>query len=220
MRESPLASTGPRRAPLAAGVVALALAAGELAAFTLPVPHRTWDADPNVIVDSRGNPTVADGAGGRNFVRSAIVSSVAWNGAGAGTVVKATIGSVAGFDIGDGVPMLDFQDPFGFCQGPCLAATAVLTVPRANGTDRIVDGDIMTNPAQDFASAGEPCGIDEYRIEGVMVHEIGHFLGIGHSAVGGATMFPGVFPCTNGPETTEVDDESALNVLYGPPVTE
>ena len=204
-----------RMLSFAALFVIACLVAGSVSAYVLLSPRRTWDSDPNVRVDSRGQATVADGDGGRNATRNAIVSSNAWNGAGAGTVVNATVASVSGWRLGDGIPMLNFRDPQGVCTGNCLAATFTgFYQQRSNGTWRIVDADIVTNTARDWASAGETCSGTEFRIEGVMVHEVGHLLGIGHSNVSGATMYPSVSACNNGPASTEADDDNAVNNLY------
>jgi hypothetical protein len=48
-----------------------------------------------------------------------------------------------------------------------------------------------------------------------MVHEAGHGLGLGHSPGSGATMYASVTDCNNNPATTEADDQSGLNALYG-----
>ena len=200
--------------PLLLAVLTL-FVSSSVSAYVLLSPRRTWDVDPNVRVDNRGNPTVTDGVGGRDAVRNAIVSSAAWNGAGAGTVVNATVASVSGFRLGDGIPMLNFRDPVGACSGSCLAATFTgYYQRRANGTYRIFDADIVTNPTRNFASAGEACSGTEFRIEGVMVHEVGHLLGLGHTNVSGATMFPSVSACNNNPASTEADDEAAIRDLY------
>lgn len=192
----------------------LCLGAGTLSAYVLLSPRRTWDSDPNVIVDNRGQASVSDGDLGRTRTRNAIVSSNAWNGAGAGTVVNATVGSISSFRLGDGIPMLNFRDPTGACSGNCLAATFTgYYTRRSNGTYRIYDADIVTNTAHAWASLGESCS-GEFYIEGVMVHEVGHLLGLGHTSVGGATMYPSVSSCNNGPATTESDDEAAIRDLY------
>jgi hypothetical protein len=195
-------------------VVGLAAVAGTQA-YVLLSPRRTWDADPNYRVDSRGQSSITSSDMGRNATRNAITSSAAWNGAGAGTVVNATVASVSGFRLGDNVPMLNFRDPTGACNGNCLAATFTgYYSRRSNGTYRINDADIVTNTAHNWADAGESCSGQEFRIEGVMVHEIGHGLGLGHTNVGGATMYPSVSACNNGPATTEADDEAAIRDLY------
>lgn len=205
---------GSRILSLSALFVLACLVAGSLSAYVLLSPRRTWDSDPNVIVDNRGQASISDGDLGRSRTRNAIVSSSAWNGAGSGTVVNATVGSISSFRLGDGIPMLNFRDPTGACSGNCLAATFTgYYTRRSNGTYRIYDADIVTNTAHAWASLGESCS-GEFYIEGVMVHEVGHLLGIGHTNVGGATMYPSVSACNNGPASTEADDEAAVNNLY------
>jgi matrixin len=205
---------GSRILSLAALFVLACLVAGSLSAYVLLSPRRTWDSDPNVIVDNRGQASISDGDLGRTRTRNAITSSSAWNGAGSGTVLNATVGSISSFRLGDGVPMLNFRDPVGACSGNCLAATFTgYYVRRSNGTYRITDADIVTNTAHAWASLGESCS-GEFYIEGVMVHEVGHLLGLGHTSVGGATMYPSVSACNNGPASTEADDENGINDLY------
>jgi hypothetical protein len=192
----------------------LCLSAGTLSAYVLLSPRRTWDTAPTVIVDSRGLSSVTDGDLGRTRTRNAIVSTSAWNGAGTGTRVNATVGSISGFSLGDGRPMLNFTDPVGVCTGSCLAATFTgYYSRRSDGTYRITDADIVTNTRYAWASAGESCSSEMY-VEGVMVHEVGHLLGLGHSSVGGSTMYPSVSYCNNGPATIEADDRAAINDLY------
>lgn len=198
----------------------LTLGAGSASAFVLLSPQRTWASPPTYIVDNRGLTGVNDGDGGASRTRNAIVSTAAWNGAGCGTVVNATVGSVSGFSLGDGIPMLNFRDPINACTGNCLAATFTgFFSDRGDGTFRVDDADIVTNTNRiDWTSQSEdPNGSgcsSEFYIEGVMVHEVGHVLGLGHTDVSGATMFPSVSSCNNGPATIEADDAAGLNALY------
>ena len=191
------------------------LMASAVSAFVLLNPPRSWSSTPNYIIDNRGLTGVNDGNGGATLTRNAIVSNAAWNGAGSGTIVNATVGSVAGFQLGDNVPMLNFRDPINACNNPCLAAT--FTGFFSGST--INDADIVTNTAVSWTSQGEdPNGSGcngEFYVEGVMVHEIGHGLGLGHTNVNGATMFPSVSACNNNPATTAADDEAGVNQLYG-----
>jgi hypothetical protein len=192
------------------------LVSGALSAYVLLSPTRTWSSAPNYIVDNRGLSSVNDGNGGVTATVNAINnSSVGWNSTAAGTVVTATAGSVSGYSLGDGVPMLNFRDPINACTGNCLAAT--FTGYFSGST--ITDADIVTNTSHSWTSQGEDPGgsgcSGEFYIEGVQVHEIGHGLGIGHSNVSGATMIPSVSTCTNSPASIATDDANAIVALYG-----
>lgn len=190
---------------------ALALFATSISAYVLLNPRRTWQNTPTYIVDNSGLAGVTNAT---NKVINAITSNNAWNGAGAGTVVNATSGSMASFTLGDNVPMLNFEDPTGQCSGNCLAATFTGFYTRKGRRATINDADIVTNTAYDWTSVGDGCS-NEFYIEGVQVHEIGHGLGLGHSNVSGATMFPSVGACDNGPATTAADDDAGICDLYG-----
>lgn len=201
------------------------LVAGTASAYVPLSPNRTWDCPPDYTVDNRpgGVPSIADGNGGSTRVTNAIVSSSAWNGAGSGTIIKAHQGSVAGFSLGDGVPMLNLTDPLAACTLSCLAATFTgYYAERSSGSGswKITDADIVTNSTgYNWTSQGEdPRGLgcsSEIYIEGVMVHEVGHGLGLAHTPVSGATMYASVSYCNNTPATTEADDESGIVSLYG-----
>ncbi|HEX5760909.1 MAG TPA: matrixin family metalloprotease [Thermoanaerobaculia bacterium] len=208
-------------------VVALLVGlAGSVSAYVLLSPARTWDCPPGYIVDNRigGVPSILDADGGRTRVINAITSTTdAWNSEGSGRVIKAHAGSMAGFALGDNVPMLNLTDPLGACSGTCLAATFTgyyAERTAGSGSWKINDADIVTNSTgYNWTSQGEDPGgagcSTEIYIEGVMVHEAGHGLGLGHSAVAGSTMFASVSYCNNGPATTETDDAAGLNALYG-----
>jgi matrixin len=206
-------------------IVLLLLAAGSATAYVTLSPARTWDCPPSYIVDNRagGVPSILDGDGGATRVVSAITSTSAWNGAGSDRVIKAAKGSIAGFALGDGVPMLNLTDPISACTGTCLAATFTGYYSErspGSGSYSIDDADIVTNSTgYNWTSQGEDPGgagcVSEIYIEGVMVHEVGHGLGLGHTPVSGATMYASVSYCNNNPATTEADDESGIVSLYG-----
>ena len=206
-------------------IVLLLLFAGSLSAYVTLSPARTWNCPPDYIVDNRagGVPSILDADGGATRVVNASASSAAWNGSGSGTVVRAHKGSIAGFALGDGVPMLNLTDPLSACTLSCLAATFTGYYSErspGSGSYKIDDADIVTNSTgYNWTSQGEDPGgagcSTEIYIEGVMVHEVGHGLGLGHTPVAGATMFASVSYCNNNPATTEADDESAIVALYG-----
>jgi Matrixin len=184
--------------------------------YTLLSPRRTWDSPPAFIVDNRGLASVADGDGGVTRTVNALNSSVGWNSAGCGTLLRASAGSVASFRLGDGIPMINFRDPVGACSGSCLVATFTgYYARRADGTYRITDSDMVTNTRYDWASAGEAVCSSEFFVESVFQHEVGHALGLGHSTVAGATMYPSIPVCSASLVSIEADDKSAVRALYG-----
>ena len=83
-----------------------------------------------------------------------------------------------------------------------------------SGDDRIYDADVYTNTSQPLYSSGEPSCSGEYDINGIMAHEVGHVIGIGHSNVSGATMYPSVSACNTGNRTLASDDFAARDNLY------
>ena len=201
-------------------IVGALVLSGAVSAFVLLNPERTWSSPPTYIIDDRGLASITDNDGGVSATVGAILSNASWNAAGSGTVVNAVAGDVSGFTLGDGVPMLSFDDPVGVCDGTCLAATFTGYYTQSgrgkNRTYTIFDADIVTNTAYNWTSQSEPDGCAaEFYIEGVQVHEIGHALGLAHTNVGGATMFPSVASCDNGPASIEADDIAGINALYG-----
>lgn len=55
----------------------------------------------------------------------------------------------------------------------------------------------------------------QFDIQSVAAHEFGHALGMGHSAVAGATMYPSVAPGDMGPRSLAADDIAGAQFLYG-----
>jgi len=201
---------------LGLAIVLSLLVAGSLSAYVLLDPLRWWTSPPTLIVDNRGQASITDSTRGTANTVAAINSNSAWNGAGSGNVINAVSGSVVDWTLGDGTPMLSFLDPANGCKGTCLAATYTGYANAAgDGTYRFYDADIVTNNAYSWTSTAEPDGCaSEFYIEGVMVHEVGHVLGLGHTTVSGATMYASVSSCNNGPATIEADDRNAINDLY------
>ena len=193
-----------------------ALSVASAFSYTLLSPRRTWNLPVGFIVDNRGHAHVADGNGGVTRTVNALNSASGWNSAGCGTILTATAGSVAGFQLGDGIPMINFRDPLGVCSGNCIVATFTgFHTQRPDGTRRITDADMVTNPTRDLASAGEAVCSSEIFVESLFQHEVGHALGLGHSAVAGATMGLAIPACSTSLVSIEADDRNGIRDLYG-----
>jgi len=196
-----------KRTILILASLTILLVASSAQAYVLLSPKRTWASTPvTVEVNNTGNSTINDGSGGANRTASAIG---AWSNA-RGQVVGATATR------GDGVPTIMLHDNGRVCTGSCLAATLTgYYHQNGDGSYTIDDADVYTNQRYSYVSEGEADGCSgEFYIEGIMVHEVGHVIGIGHSDVPGSTMYPSVGYCNNDPATLSNDDKSAESDLY------
>jgi predicted Zn-dependent protease len=181
----------------------LVLAATDPAmAYVLLSPRRTWASTPvTVRVYTGPNTTINDGDGGVTAVTGAIK---AWGIISSSTTAQKAVRGQAPVTI-------ELNSNGKICTGSCLAAT--LTGYYTGST--IYDADVYTNTRYSYTSSRENDGCSgEYDIDGIMVHEVGHVIGIGHSDVAGATMYPSVSSCNINNRTLEADDNAAKNDLY------
>jgi hypothetical protein len=186
-------------------VMILVVSAEPVMAYTLLSPRRRWASTPvSVRTYNVGNNTIADSDKGVTAVVNAIKT---W-----GIISSSSTSSAAVRGSAPATIMLNSNG--GVCTGNCLAATLTGYYISQAGDDRIYDADVYTNTSHQFYSSREASCSNEYDIDGIMVHEVGHVIGIGHSSVGGATMYPSVGICALGPRSLEADDRAARDDLY------
>jgi len=86
----------------------------------------------------------------------------------------------------------------------------------ADSSNRLIDADVVYyDGGFTFFTAGTACSAGIY-LEGVTTHELGHALGLGHSSVGSATMYPSMSWCSNDWQTLDQDDLNAIEAVYPP----
>ncbi|HEX7830727.1 MAG TPA: matrixin family metalloprotease [Thermoanaerobaculia bacterium] len=187
---------------LAIVLTVVVLSAEPVMAYTLLSPRRTWASTPiSVRVYTAGNSTINDSDGGVTAVAGAIN---AWGVVNSGTTSSPAVRGTAPATI-------TLNNNGRVCTGSCLAAT--LTGYYSGST--IYDADVYTNTKYKYTSSRETDGCSaEYDIDGIMVHEVGHVIGLGHSTVTGATMYPSVSSCNYNNRTLEADDIAGKNDLY------
>ena len=222
------------KAKWAITVSVLLLLPAAASTFVLLSPARHWPPVPvTICVKTPGHAsiTASDPDGGVTATINAINNG--WNGTSAGQVVNAInaaddpIACGNGWSLGDGIPTIAFDQLVnGACSGSCLAVTFVgyydCDPSLPDGHCEIVDADVLTRRNRTDRYGGpyySESEVDcrsgrEWNIEAIMVHEVGHVLGIGHSSVAGATMYPSVSSCNSSGATIEADDRAALDVLY------
>ena len=191
---------------LALGILAILVAATPLQAYTLLSPTRVWKTTPvTVLVNNTGNSSINDSDHGVTAVVGAIR---AW-----GIVSSSSTSNSAVRGQAPAIIMLNTNGKI--CTGSCLAATLTGYYHQEGGAYFIDDADIYTNTRFNYTSSRETDGCSsEYDIDGIMVHEVGHVIGLGHSNVSGATMYPSVSSCNFNNRTLEADDIAGKNVLY------
>jgi len=175
-------------------------------AYTLLSPKRRWKSTPvQVLVNNSGNSSITDSDRGVTAVVGAIR---AW-----GIISSGSTGSAAVRGQAPAIIMLNSNGRV--CTGSCLAATLTGYYHQEGSAYYIDDADIYTNQKYNYTSSREADGCSgEYDIDGIMTHEVGHVIGLGHSSVAGATMYPSVAACDFGPRSLSSDDTAGKNALY------
>jgi hypothetical protein len=124
----------------------------------------------------------------------------------------------------DGINLVCFSCPGDYSKDSTTLAVTWTTIADAAGENthhgtstfagQIFDADILFNPNVQWTTAGTPTDPQE-DLQTVATHEIGHFLGLDHSGVVRAVMFPFAPPLLT---TLSYDDVAGVASIY-PKVT-
>jgi len=96
------------------------------------------------------------------------------------------------------------------------SGSAIATTYWWSSGSHIIDADIVFwDGGFQFFTGSTGCSNGFY-IEDIAAHEFGHALGLGHSTVASATMYPSVSTCATGNRTLDPDDIAGVEALYPP----
>jgi hypothetical protein len=99
------------------------------------------------------------------------------------------------------------------------SGSAIATTYYWSSGGRLVDADIVFwDAAFRFFSGNSGCAGGFY-IEDIAAHEFGHALGLGHSALTAATMYPSTSSCNANNRSLDGDDIAGVLALYPPTAT-
>jgi hypothetical protein len=133
----------------------------------------------------------------------AIQSDATFSFAYAGTSTQAT-------NTFDSVNLVMFRN--------AASGSAIATTYWWSSGTNILDTDIVFwDGSFRFYTGTSGCtGSGSFYIEDIAAHEFGHALGLGHSTISGATMYPSTSACNAGNRLLDPDDVAGVEVLYPP----
>jgi hypothetical protein len=109
---------------------------------------------------------------------------------------------------GDHVNLISFSDD----TYPWDAGTLAVTLNYFSAQTGITsEGDILFNPNRAWSTSGETGKFD---IQGILTHEIGHFLGLDHSGMISSVMSPFGLPTQVDQRTLQYDDIAGVSEIY------
>lgn len=200
-------------ASTASGYVPLTLA---VRSGTPVLAHWRGGAFPVKLRVSRGLTSDLPGSDEIESLESAIAT---WNGGATRELLRLLGEGNVTAGLLDGINAIEFSDAPELELSGAVSLTQMLT--RRNG--RIREADILVNDRVfGFSVDGGDSGLD---LETVLLHELGHLLGLDHSALGAVepdgTLGEGtavMFPVTRGPgeaaRSLTLDDVAALAAIY------
>ncbi|HUR27245.1 MAG TPA: matrixin family metalloprotease, partial [Planctomycetota bacterium] len=178
---------------------------GRLLAWTDP-------AHVGIAISSIGSDDIADESH-LTAVQNAIAAWNASTGTTARLVEDASAPTRARTDwAADDLHLVFFDETGASGYFPSGSSTVALTPVWFTSNGRITDADILFNGRGfSFTTSKEPGAFD---VQDVATHELGHLLGLDHSGVVGASLYPYVSPGLDLHRSIASDDEHGLRDAY------
>jgi len=108
----------------------------------------------------------------------------------------------------DSVHLILFDEDNSSGYFPQGSATVAITPVQFFSNGRIADADILFNGSgHRFTTTNE---LGAFDVQDVAAHELGHLLGLDHTGVAGATLYPYVSPGVIGHRSVALDDENGI----------
>jgi predicted Zn-dependent protease len=122
--------------------------------------------------------------------------------------------ATAGHTFDDGINMVKTNLTAGeYAAAGGTGALAITVLSSALYTGQILDADIIFDPGRDF-STDSTTPADKYDLEAVLTHEVGHLLGLDHSAILSSTMFPRISVGSSLARALSADDLAGVASIY------
>jgi len=119
----------------------------------------------------------------------------------------------------DGINLVTFEDDYDFAAN-VIAITTTTSFTRTTGfwdrvaiPGQIVDADIIFNTHYTFDIGTGPVPSGAKDLKSIATHEIGHMLGLSHSGVADATMYP-ILLSSRDAASLEDDDREAVSAAF------
>lgn len=205
----------------------LAAAVSAAYAFELLNPPRKWfqgvDGGPNdlpvlFLINENGEESVADDDNG---VTACMDATQWWEDELKNNADLVTLGTTSLNVVAlDGMNITSFNDPARIVRN-ALAVSVVGWYDggqseTVNGISfsRYVESDVSFSKKISFTTAAIGGCSKEYDIQAIQAQEIGHSLGLGHSANSATIMYGSIGACVF--KTMQPDDHDGINTIYNP----
>lgn len=168
-------------------------------------------------ITENGDPAIAGGSD-LQAIRDAIAAWTSVPGAAAPLVEEPVTPQTNAAAL-DGINLITWDDELQFSPDILAITPTTSFVRRAAFDDaivlpgQIVDSDLIFNTAATYRTSATGPIPNSVDLQSVATHEIGHLLGLSHSGVAEATMFP-VLQSGTDASSLEPDDHAAIRAAY------